>query len=71
MELYGLDGSQVDNLEFLCLGVTEGVFFCELLDTLGGLQGRKLIVGREVLGGGGAMCVRVMWSASRHEHLIV
>jgi len=48
--LNGLDRGQVDDLELFGLGETEGgKVFREPLDSMGCLQARGLIVGREVL----------------------
>jgi hypothetical protein len=52
VEFDGLDGGQVDDLEFLGLGeAVGGEVFREALDTLGGLHTSRLIVGSEVLDG--------------------
>jgi len=52
VELHGLDGGQVDDLEFFSFGKTEGAeVLRETLDALGGLQSRGLVVGCEVLDG--------------------
>ena len=52
VEFDGLDGGQVDDLEFLGLGEAVGSeVFREALDTLGGLHASRLIVSSEVLDG--------------------
>jgi hypothetical protein len=52
VEFDGLDGGQVDDLEFLALGEAVGSeVFREALDARGGLHASGLIVGREVLDG--------------------
>lgn len=52
VEFYGLDGGQVDDLEFLgfCEAIG-GEVFREALDTLSGLRASQVIVGSEVLDG--------------------
>jgi hypothetical protein len=46
IELDRLDGCQVDDLEFFGFGETkEGEYFGQVLDALGCLQARGLIVG--------------------------
>ena len=52
VEFDGLDGGQVDDLEFLGLGeAVRSEVFREALDTLGSLHASRLIVGSEVLDG--------------------
>jgi hypothetical protein len=52
VEFNGLDGGQVDDLEFLDLGEAVGSeVFREALDALGGLHASRLIICSEVLDG--------------------